>query len=65
MVTVPPGEHAVVRVRLYDNTEAPERPFGSDFDQEFEARKRENDEYYSKVGTLIYEAKLDEDIVGF
>ncbi len=50
-VTVPPGGKAVIRCRLYDIKEAPQKAFGSDcFDKVFELRKKETDIYYDKVG---------------
>ena len=50
VLKVPPGGKAVIRVRFYDKTEAPAEAFGADaFDETFENRKEEADDYYAKV----------------
>ena len=49
-LTVAPGETKIVRLRLTQKLFGPgENAFGEDFDQQFQARKAEADEFYQEV----------------
>lgn len=48
-VKVPPGSCVVLQARMYDTTVAPPMPFGADFDEVFQARIKEADEFYDQV----------------
>lgn len=48
---VPAGETVVVRSRLYQEDEKPEQNFGSVFDDLFDKRRNEADEFYDSVLT--------------
>ena len=49
VLTVPSGGSAEVRVRLYDSKETPVQSFGAAFEEIFQKRKKEADEFYCKV----------------
>ena len=48
-VEVPAGESLTFRLRLSSEGEAPSTPFGEAFDQTFERRRSETDEFYDQV----------------
>jgi hypothetical protein len=52
-VTIPPGESAVLRLRLRD-AEADAVPFGPDFDRIFAARRAEADAFYQAVAPASF-----------
>ena len=49
VLTVPSAGSAEVRVRFYDSKETPVQIFGSAFEEIFQKRKKEADEFYHKV----------------
>ena len=50
VLDLPAGACQSVNLRLFANDEAPSPPFGACFDQVFDARIREADEFYASVG---------------
>jgi len=48
VLTIPAGQEAVVRMRLFDEEEAAERPFGRDFERVLASRLREADAFYDQ-----------------
>jgi hypothetical protein len=49
LIEVPSGGETAVYLRLYAEKEPPEIPFGSSFDEIFQNRIREADEFYHKI----------------
>ena len=49
VLTVLGGGSAEIRVRFYDVKETPVQRFGAAFEQIFQQRKKEADEFYGKV----------------
>ncbi|QDT64641.1 MGH1-like glycoside hydrolase domain-containing protein [Calycomorphotria hydatis] len=45
-LVIPAGDEFTVTLRLTQESQAPEKPFGEEFDQIFEQRRAECDEYY-------------------
>jgi hypothetical protein len=54
VIDLPPGGESVIRLRLFPQEGAPSQPFGPEFDQIFQARISEADEFYSgKLSPLL------------
>jgi hypothetical protein len=49
LLDVAPGRSVTVRLRLFAEDEAPPSPFGADFDETFQQRVRECDEFYKAL----------------
>ncbi len=49
VLTLAPGETRVMRLRLYDDAEAPKKAFGESFAQAMELRRKEAEEFYAAV----------------
>ena len=47
VLEIPPGEQITVRCRLHSTTEAPRRPFGSEFESVFKQRLSDADAFYA------------------
>jgi hypothetical protein len=45
---IEPGEHTTIQLRLSDLQEAPQKPFGEDFDKIFAQRLQEADAFYAR-----------------
>jgi hypothetical protein len=48
-LNLPPGQSVTMRLRLFAEDEAPEKPFGPEFDKLFQQRVRETDEFYDSI----------------
>ena len=46
-LTIPAGKEVVINLRLFAEDETPQNPLGKDFDQVFEQRQREADEFFA------------------
>ena len=57
ILNIPAGDSQAVKLRLFAEKETPAQPLGAEFDQIFEARIREANEFYSLIGL----ARLNED----
>jgi hypothetical protein len=56
VLNIPPGHSETIRLRLFSSQERPATPFGESFDEIFQVRIREADEFYERLGA----AKLGE-----